>query len=424
MLWVILGILAASLATLFFSTLTYTLRDYSRARLDQHLRRRGREAWLEPTVGHDTELVYITAAGRALANVLLVILTVLLFQGHPRNHWARFSLIVLVSALLNLIFSVAVPTALARYAGEPLLASCVRPLHALRIAMLPLIRVMSAVDRLVRRAVGKQSDDDPDLIEKDLLSVVEEGEKEGVVDTQERQMIESVIEFRDTEAGQIMTSRPEIVALEIGAGLDEVKRSIEDSGHSRLPVYDSNLDHIVGILYARDLLKHLGLPPQQFDMRSAMRPAVFVPESKLLRDLLKEFRAQKVHIAIVLDEYGGTAGLVTIEDILEELVGDISDEHEPQGAAMLRRIDNTTFEADARIYLGDLNRRTALSLPEDAGYDTLGGYVSNALGRIPQKGATFESDGVRFTVMDAEPQRVKRVRLELLPQPVADKTGR
>jgi putative hemolysin len=417
MLWAVLGIAVASLATLFFSTLTYTLRDYSRARLEQHLKRRGLESWLELTVARNTDLIYVTAAGRALANVSLVICAVLLFKSWPQATWARYALAVLVAALLNLVFSVAVPTAVARYAGETMLAGCIRSLHGLRIAMLPIIRFMAAVDRLVRRAVGKPGEDDSELIEKDLLSVVEEGEKEGVVDTQERQMIESVIEFRDTEAGQIMTGRPEIVALELGAELNEVKRTIEESGHSRLPVYDSNLDHIVGILYARDLLKHLGLPPDKFDMRSAMRPAVFVPESKLLRDLLKEFRAQKVHIAIVLDEYGGTAGLVTIEDILEELVGDISDEHEPQGAAMLKRMDNTTFEADARIYLGDLNRRAGLSLPEDAGYDTLGGFVSNALGRIPQKGATFEAAGVRFTVMDAEPQRVKRVRLELLPQP-------
>src|SRR5262249_16251251 len=157
---------------------------------------------------------------------------------------------------------------------------------------------------------------------------------------------------------------------------------------------------------------------EQFDIRTVMRPAVFVPETKPLRDLLREFRMQKVHIAIVLDEYGGTAGLVTIEDILEELVGEISDEHEPQEPPMIRRINETTFDVDAGVYIDELNRMCSMNLPEDAGFDTIGGFVSVSLGRIPQKGTTFEQGGVRYTVSDAEPQRVKRLRIELLPQPV------
>jgi magnesium and cobalt transporter len=216
-----------------------------------------------------------------------------------------------------------------------------------------------------------------------------------------------------------VTSTPTTDALEISATLPEIKQTIETSGHSRIPVYDGTLDHIVGVLYARDLLKHLGESAEQFDIRSAMRAAIFVPETKPLRDLLRDFKLQKVHIAIVLDEYGGTAGLVTIEDILEELVGEISDEHEPAEPAMLRRVDRGTFEADARLYIDELNRQCGLSLPEDAGYDTLGGFLSTAMGRIPQKGQTLESGGVRYTVLDAEPQRVKRVKIELLAQATA-----
>jgi CBS domain containing-hemolysin-like protein len=231
-------------------------------------------------------------------------------------------------------------------------------------------------------------------------------------------MIESVIEFRATQAGQIMTARPEIVGLDLHATLTEVKRTLEESGHSRVPVYDGTLDHIVGVLYARDLLKHLGLPPENFNIRSAIRPAIYVPETKPLRDLLNDFRLQKVHIAIILDEYGGTAGLVTIEDILEELVGDISDEHEPTEPAMLRRLDDQTWEADARVYLDELNRQVGLTIPEDQGYDTLGGFVSTTLGRIPTPGAQFEHSHARYTVLDAEPQKINRVKIELLPVPV------
>src|SRR6185369_2955089 len=145
--------------------------------------------------------------------------------------------------------------------------------------------------------------------------------------------------------------RTEIVALEITATLDQIKDLLEETGHSRLPVYEGTLDHIVGVLYARDLLKHVGAPPEQFNFRSALRPPLYVPKTKPLRDLLNDFRLQKIHIAIVNDEYGGTAGLVTIEDVLEQLVGEISDEHEPAEPAMLKRLSDSTAEVDARIRL-------------------------------------------------------------------------
>jgi len=148
-----------------------------------------------------------------------------------------------------------------------------------------------------------------------------------------------------------------------------------------------------------------------------MRPAIFVPETKRLRDLLADFRLQKVQMAVVLDEYGSTAGVVSIEDILEELVGEIGDEHEPVEPPMFKKLDDRTAEADGRIDIEQLNRLLGLTLPEDAGYDTLAGYLLAALARIPEKGTVHEQDAVRFTVLDAEPQRVKRVKIELLPHP-------
>jgi CBS domain containing-hemolysin-like protein len=233
-------------------------------------------------------------------------------------------------------------------------------------------------------------------------------------------MIESVIAFRDTTAGQIMTARPEIIGIPLDAEMLGVKKAIEASGHSRLPVYEGTLDHVIGILYARDLLAILGEPPERFNIRAYMRPAFYVPETKPVTDLLHDFRLQKVHIAVVLDEYGGTAGLVTIEDVFEELVGDISDEHEPIEPAMFSRLTDNTAEADARLYIDELNRLMSLGVPEDAGYDTLGGFVSTTLGRIPSTGTTFEFGGAKFTVLDAEPQKVNRVRIEVIPHTVTE----
>jgi putative hemolysin len=174
---------------------------------------------------------------------------------------------------------------------------------------------------------------------------------------------------------------------------------------------------VVGILHARDLIKLLGQADPQFSVGQIMRPAIYVPETKSLSDLLSDFRHQKVHFAVVLDEYGSTSGIVTIEDVLEELVGEMSDEHETAEPAMLKKIDDRTVDADARIRIEDLNRLAGLNLAEDAGYETLAGFLTTNLARIPEKGAVYEQGQVKYTVLDAEPQRIKRVKVEILTQP-------
>jgi CBS domain containing-hemolysin-like protein len=406
-------ILASVLASLFFSTLSYCLRDYSRARLTDYLALHGKSRLLDPVVDNTADLVFVTALGRLVMNVVILLAMLRAFEGVGEHWFSQYLWATLITVVITIFCSVAIPHAVAERAAEPIIGVFARFLLGLRLVLLPFTKLMHWVDTLVGRLAGGTKAAEPQQIEQEILDVVEEGQKEGIVDQQEREMIESVIEFRDTQVGQIMTARPEIVALEIHATLPEVKRTLEESGHSRVPVYDGTLDHIVGILYARDLLRHLGQPPEQFNVRSALRPAVFVPEIKPLRDLLREFRQQKVHIAIVADEYGGTAGLVTIEDILEELVGEISDEHEPIEPSMFRRLDDRTADVDARMYIGDVNRLLGLDLPDDAGYETLGGFISVQMGRIPPEGATFEHEAVRYTVTSAEPQKINRVTIEL-----------
>ena len=170
-------------------------------------------------------------------------------------------------------------------------------------------------------------------------------------------------------------------------------------------MHEGTLDKVIGILYARDLLEYLGQPADAFDLRSAIRPALFVPETTPLGELLREFRKRKSHIAIVLDEYGGTTGLLTLEDILKALVGEISEESDAVEPSLFKRVSEQTAEADARIELDEFNRLTGLTLPDDAGYATLGGFVLATVGRIPEAGFTFEHQGVKYTVLEAEPQR-------------------
>jgi putative hemolysin len=416
--------LAGSAAgSLVFSALTYSLRDLSRAKLSDLLDRRGANRWIEPTLEAQSDLVFVTAVFRLLFNAAILVCSLLLLEELGYLGPAGYGLAILIGTAVSLVSSVMLPTAVAHHAGDSVVAAMPALLHALWRATWPLAKLMRLLDRLVVRIVGASAVPRPERIgqeiQQEILSAVSEGAKEGVVDEEEREMIESVISFRDTTAAQIMTPRPEVVAIEATATLAEIKAILEESGLSRIPVYEETLDQVVGILYARDLLKQLGKPAETFSLRSAVRPPFVVPETKPLRDLLHDFRQQKVHIAIVLDEYGGTAGLVTIEDVLEELVGDISDEHEPPEPAQFHKLDEHTFEADARLHVDEFNRLAGADLPEDDGYETIGGFVSTTVGRIPPAGTAFDHGDLRFTVLKAEPQRVNRVRAERKPTAAA-----
>jgi len=402
-------LILASLASLFFSTLSYALRDFSRSTLADYLGRHGGDKWFEALTEQTDQFVFVTAVFRQFSNLAIFITLFAAFDELDAGWAVRYG----GSAPVSLFCSIAVPQVIAKYAAEPAIGISAPLLSALRTAMRPLTYVMTVIDNSVKRTLDVKETPQPEEYEREILSAVEEGENQGVVDEQERVLIENVIDLRDTTAGHIMTARTDMVAIEVTADLDESRELLESSGHSRLPVYEGTLDRIVGILFARDLIKFLGRNVP-FQMRSAIRPATFVPETKPLRDLLTEFRQQKMHIAIVLDEYGGTAGLVTIEDVLEELVGEIADEHEPVEPAMLKRLADGVAEADARLPVSELNRQLALTLPENAGYETVGGFLSTSLGRIPEKGVVYEAEQARFTVLDAEPRKVNRVKIELL----------
>jgi CBS domain containing-hemolysin-like protein len=212
-----------------------------------------------------------------------------------------------------------------------------------------------------------------------------------------------------------MTPRTEIIGIPADATYEDVRQTVIREGHSRMPVFEETIDNILGMLYVKDLLRVES--PETFDVREIMRKVPFVPETKSLRDLLREFQEQKVHIAIVADEYGGTAGIVTIEDILEELVGEIVDEYEVHEPEPIQRIDERTVDVDARVGVTELNDAIGLRLPEDAEYDTVGGFVFSHLGRIPEPGYSFEHDAVRITILEAEERRVVRLRVARILAP-------
>lgn len=238
------------------------------------------------------------------------------------------------------------------------------------------------------------------------------GEEVGLIERDEKEMISSVFEFGDTLVREVMVPRPDIVAMPINITFDELLKVVRDDGHSRFPIYDSNLDKVTGILYVKDILIKLDEINESYNLFKLLRPPFFVPETKKLNDLLSEFQKRKQHLAIVVDEYGGVSGLVTIEDLLEEIVGEIVDEYDLEEQAPLNRIDDVTFSIDARFSISDFESELDIELDyEDC--ETVGGFVLEKLGRIPQRGESFEEKQGIFQVTEIKGNRILRVRFTM-----------
>ena len=316
-----------------------------------------------------------------------------------------------------------VPSSIAEHAGESLVLRLSWLVRLVHILATPVLGVNRLVDEIVRRLAKVDAEREAEVLEAELLSVVEEGRAEGQFDETEQDMIEAVVEFRSTSVEQIMTPRTEIKALAYTDDLEVVKAYVRDGGHSRIPVYRENLDHLAGILYAKDLLRWMSSPDASpaFNLDEILRPAVFVPETKTVRELMAELLAQQVHIAMVIDEYGGTAGLVTFEDIVEEIFGEIQDEYEDPAQGVPEVIIDTearTAIIDARMNVDDANdelESLKLEIPDHEDYDTVSGFVTVRLGRIPTVGESFVTDGLAVEVLEAEPTRVVRVRVGAPP---------
>lgn len=402
---------------LIVSTLSYALRDFSRSRLAERLGEATGRAWLEWLDRCGSELQLLTAVVRLAANFALLVLVGWGFLGSDPPAIGLREILGPMSVTLGLlaVFGVGVPHALAVHAGEPILAASLWGLAGLRAALWPLARLLALVQFIVERLLGKSEPGDEqeaERVEQEILEAVQEGELQGAVDEEQREMIRSVFQLQETTVSAIMTPRTDISAIPADSTMEQVRAALVASGHSRIPVYENSLDHIIGVLYVKDLLKLE--PGAPFDLRKVMRVAPYVPETKTIADLLTEFRQRKVQIAIVLDEYGGTAGLATIEDILEELVGEIDDEYDQPPPPMLKQLDDDTVEVEARAPIYEVNEALRISLPEDQGYETVGGFVFASMGKIPAAGESLTHENVRIEVLDAEARKIRRLKIHVL----------
>ena len=412
--WVVVGLTALSG---FFSLTGFALRSVRRGSLEQafvgpNSQRRAR--YIEQ---HADSLRLTASVGRVLSNVFLVVSMIYLMDATATV--ARLISAILAATTVIGIFGVAIPSAWAKHAGQKVLAGTFGAMMLFRYAFYPVTAIMGTFDVPIRRLSGIADTDDEngEAAKQEILQAISEGQADGTVEPEEGQMIESVMEFGETQAAEIMTPRTDMFSLPINTPWGEAVQKVVEAGHTRVPVYEENMDRIVGVLYAKDMLKY-GPNDTPDDIRTILRKCYFVPETKPLDKLLKEFKARKVHLAIVLDEYGGTAGLVSIEDVVEEIVGDISDEYDQATPASMKRLDDCTIEMDGRFYVDELNDAMGLDLPENEDYDTVAGFVFSELGYIPKIGEALDSHSAKFTVVAADERKITRLRVKLLPPEV------
>ncbi|HEX5441581.1 MAG TPA: hemolysin family protein [Ktedonobacterales bacterium] len=339
--------------------------------------------------------------GSTLATIIAVDLD---FNGAEVISTALLSLIVL-------IFCEITPKSIAVLAPERWARWLVRPVETIMFVLRPLVVALTWVTSgMVRLFGGRGSHYSTQFVTEDELRLlVEVGEEEGVLEEEEREMIDNVFELSDTAVREIMVPRIDMVTVEADDDIRAATQLILQGGQSRIPVYEDSIDNIIGVLYAKDLLR-IYAQDQQATIREMVRPPFFVPESKRLDDLLREMQSQRVHIAIVVDEYGSVAGLVTIEDLVEEIIGDIQDEYDVE-EQLFEKLGENDFILDAKVSLDEFEELVERELPED-GYETVGGFVISQLDKIPSVNDTTRYEDMAFTVLGTKGRRITKLRVE------------
>src|SRR6266849_1013994 len=364
------------------------------------------EGALTPLLTRPNDLLVTLLVGITLVNIgasaLAEFIAAKLFGA------AGLPIAIVTMIVLLVVFGEVLPMTLAVEHPERYSTWVNRPVAWLSVLLSPVRMVLSGVTALtLRRLSSERKRGEPEISEDELRTLVDVGAREGVVDRTEREMIHKVFELEDTLVRTVRVPRPAIVCLDVTTPAAALLDRLRDQLHSRVPVFEENIDQIIGVLYTKDLLPHLrGLPPH-FDLRARLHPPYFVPESKRADALLREFQAKKIHLAIVVDEYGGTAGLVTLEDLLEELVGEIRDEFDEE-ERLIQKIDPRTFRVSGKLPIDELNAAAGLKIANES-FDTVGGWVLDLFGRVPHKGEKKDADGVSVAVEKVQRTRVVEV---------------
>ena len=341
---------------------------------------------------------------RLLRGILLIVMVVLMVQPIGTG-WGPGLIVFLLSTGLVLVAAHLVPALVVRRAPERLLATLLPPFTAVANLATPFTSlIVGWLGTVEGHAPQARSSGTPSPAHQ----------TEGAATAEDGRLLRSVVDFGDTLVREVMTPRPDVVAIRADATIDELRALVREQEYSRLPVFRENLDNIVGLVVVKDLIQ-LQEPMSGSDpITKIMRPAAFVPETKRVADLLREFQQKRFQLAMVVDEYGGIAGLVTVEDLVEELVGEIRDEYDLEAEPIVREPDGA-FVFSAKVAIEEMTERLGITI-EDEGFETVGGYVLTRAGRVPAAGEAFTADGLSVEVLEAERRRIHKIRVRRLPQ--------
>lgn len=330
-------------------------------------------------------------------------------------------LITLIMSYFSLVFGELVPKKIGMQKPEQISFKVVGVLLFISKFFSPVVKVLSFSTNAVVRILGFNPHADEETVtEEEIRMMVDVGGEKGVIEDVQKEMINNIFEFDDLDAGDIMTHRTDMTAVELNDPVMEAVNLSIEHGYSRIPVFDDDPDNIVGIVYIKDLLKYVGQDMPETSLKDVMRVPMFVPESKICGDLFKEMTATRTQMAVVVDEYGGTAGIVTLEDIVEAIVGNIQDEYDDEEEEF-SQINETTFTIEGIMNIDEIYELTGKKLPEDD-YDTVAGFIISELGYLPKDGEMNEVmfENLKFTVLAVDNRRIEKIRVEILPEESAD----
>ncbi len=376
----------------------------------------GIQRWLDdPNRMLTTQLIAINATNMTAAIVTEHIAQMILIDMLKWPEWTSSVFALGIVSVIVIEFCEIIPKVLAYNAAESWVLRLIRPLTFLDTILTPVGQAFMGFGAWFIKALGGEiKQERPLMTETEILRFVKTGEKQGLIDEDEREMIQSVFQFGDTEVKEIMVPRPDMVAAPLPITVAEMAAFMQQASHSRIPVYQDNIDNIVGVVNSRQLMYALKEGRDNDDVRSIMHGPYFVPETKKLDDLLEELQQKRLHMAIAVDEYGDTAGLVTMEDLLEEIVGEIRDEYDTE-EPLYRWLGDNSIRVDARITIYELNEIMQTDLPEDESFDTLGGFLFDLMGKVPRRGDNAEYKDYDFVVERMSGRRISSVLIRKKP---------
>lgn len=343
----------------------------------------------------------------------------------PASVWHGICLVVLtiLLAFISIVFGEMVPKRIAMNNPERISFAFVGALSFLFKLTSPIVFLLSKTTNGILRLLGvNPNEQNEEVTEEEIMMMIDTGKESGVFEESQKEMIEGIFEFDDTTADEAMTHRTEVVALNINSSLEDVINCSVEEGYSRIPVYKEDLDNIVGVVYVKDLLKYVGRHvDEEVNIEKLMRPALYIPESVKLREVFTKLTENRMQMAVVVDEYGGTAGIITMEDVLESIVGQMQDEYDDEEEE-IAMVSDTVFTIDGTAELDEVAKLLEITIPEEVEYDTIGGFITGLLERIPDEDEQpeIEFDYVKFKVLSVEERRIASIRAEKLPRPALD----